>query len=236
VACSPYGRVLEFVGAGEPIGIAAAQIYGTTAWVSGFYVRGDAGMRLRPIIVRQAIEWLWAEGVACIMAPVTLADEGLWVAQGGRVLSQLVRYSEGRFTEASDEHVVPFDPTHTLGLLHLDRQATGSERSALLLEHTFLAQVYAQAGRLRGYLLPLTGDGWVVADSIHVGQELLRWLLPLRNEVVLPSFQTAASDQLTADGYRAERLGTLIQLGEHRPLRLDLVYAFGARGLWEDKL
>jgi hypothetical protein len=130
------------------------------------------------------------------------------------------------FTEAQDEAVVLLEPTHRMALLHLDARATGEDRTTLLLEHHYAARVYVERARVRGALLPLLGNGLILADHAHAGLELLRWLLPVQQRPVVPEGNTAAAEQLTAWNYCVVHTSIRLVLGPVPPFRPELIYAW----------
>lgn len=133
---------------------------------------------------------------------------------------------EGGFEEAERDEVLPFDPTHTLALLHLDRNATGEHRATLLLEHAFAARVYEAGGRVRGILLPVLGNGLILADRAVAGLELQRWLLPVVPRIVVPEGNAAAAEQLHAWGYTVVNTELRLVRGTKPRFRPELVYAW----------
>ncbi|HRD54095.1 MAG TPA: hypothetical protein PKY96_15760, partial [Flavobacteriales bacterium] len=139
------------------------------------------------------------------------------------------RMQGGRFVQASHAEVVPMEPQHRLGVLHLDRRASGfAQRSALLHEFEFLAQVYLEGSVVRGFAMPLLGEGLIVADAPHAGLELQRWLLPHQAHLLLPEGSPALA-HLTERGYAQEPVGARMVLGPDAA-RAELLYAepFGA--------
>ena len=81
-----------------------------------------------------------------------------------RAQGELVRYTGGRHQQAHRAEVVPAGPEHWLAICHLDRRATGEDRSTWLREHDYLSRVWLEQGRVRGFLLPLAGEGLIIAD------------------------------------------------------------------------
>ena len=97
--------------------------------------------------------------------------------------------------------MVPAGPEHWLAICHLDRRATGEDRSTWLREHDYLSRVWLEQGRVRGFLLPLAGEGLIIADHPAIGLELQRWLLPLKDHITLPTCQPEVQEHLVKQGY-----------------------------------
>jgi hypothetical protein len=87
-------------------------------------------------------------------------------------------------------------------MLHMDRRASGEDRRLFLLEHPYLGQAYEENGTLRGFALPMAGNGPVVAEHATAGLELQRWLLPVQNWLLVPSGANEAFTHLIRQGYR----------------------------------
>ncbi|MCB9179541.1 MAG: GNAT family N-acetyltransferase [Flavobacteriales bacterium] len=74
-----------------------------------------------------------------MMAPPESAD---WFRRlGFEAQGELVRYTGGRHQQAHRAEVVPAGPEHWLAICHLDRRATGEDRSTWLREHDYLSRV-----------------------------------------------------------------------------------------------
>lgn len=151
-------------------------------------------------------------------------EEDFWRAQGFAESTPLLRYTGGRFIQATWDSIDHFEPRHRMAVMHLDRRASGEERSELLLEHEYLGRVEEEGGIVRGFTLALIGEGLTVANDVEVGLELLRWHFPIQEHVLL--FEgNAAHAHLTERGYRAEPIGTRMVRGEVAPHRPGLIYA-----------
>lgn len=78
-----------------------------------------------------------------ILAP--LNDVALWETLGFAQTETILRYSGGKFIQATHDEVIHYEAWHRMALLRLAKIATGEDRSTLLMEHTYLGQVYAKA-------------------------------------------------------------------------------------------
>ena len=134
-----------------------------------------------------------------VMAPPESAD---WFRRFDfKEQGELVRYTGGRHQQAHRAEVVPAGPEHWLAICHLDHRATGEDRSTWLREHDYLSRVWLEEGRVRGFLLPLAGEGLIIADHPAIGMELQRWLLPLKDHITLPTGQPEVHEHLVKQGY-----------------------------------
>lgn len=225
---TPYAVLLQAQAHGEVLGCMGALRFGTDARIV-LLSAPNADAPLREALIDALVKRLRAEGMERITAIVNTRDESCWQAHGFVAREQLLRLHGGRFVQATHDAVVPMEPCHRLGVMHLDRKATGiAQRSALLQEFEFLAQVYLEGNAVRGFVLPLLGDGLIVADSLYAGLELQRWLLPHQAHLLLPSNSPGLA-HLSERGYAHEAVGARMVLGPDGA-RADLFYAepFGA--------
>ncbi len=138
---------------------------------------------------------------------------------------ECAQFRRGVFLEASRDEVVPFEPQHLLSVLHLDRKATGEDRRAYLQEHLYLGLVYLEAGRVRGFALPLAGEGCIVAERPDIGLELQRWLLPLQDQLIVPLDQAAIVDHFAAQGFTRTTVATHLVRGHLPDMHPSFWYA-----------
>lgn len=131
-----------------------------------------------------------------------------------------------QFAEAERDEVQPLDAAHNLALLHLYRRATGEAEDTLLLEHSYVARFYAEGQRVAGILLPVLGQGLIVAQHPTAGLELQRWLLPVQPRLVVPEGNSAAADQLKRWGYDVVSTSLRMIRGRTPAFRPELVYAW----------
>lgn len=231
---TPYATVLAAWQGEQLAGLATGWRLHEAACITTLYAEPDA-----PTVYTTLADALLAalvpDAAPCVVH-TTPAHVARWTALGFTPQHELLRVAPVRFTAAQQTAVVALEPRHWLAVFRLDRTATGLDRRPLLLEHDYLAQVYEEAGRVRGFLMPLLGQGLIVADAPHVGLELQRWLLPVQPQLLLPATRAALdhfAEQAAAVHTEAVCLvrGTL-------PQHLDMRYAepYGpVDGAWEEE-
>jgi hypothetical protein len=186
---TPYTTVLGAWHGDRLAGLATGWRLNEAASITTLHVRPDAPDAYTAL-AEALLAALLPDHAPCMVyaAPAHVAR---WTALGFAPRHELVRVTQVRFTAAQRPAVVALEPHHWLAVFRLDRTATGLDRRPLLLEHDYLGQVYAEAGRVRGFYLPLLGHGLIVADAPHVGLELQRWLFPVQPQVLLPATSAA---------------------------------------------
>lgn len=176
---TPYALALKLVlGEAYFAALATVVLHADSAWLlPTHWVALSRTADLEQLLLAAVVNTCAQAGRPRMGALVSEEALPLYAQQGFVEHARMVRYAGGQAEEPVRTDVVPLEPQYTLGLLHLDRRATGEDRSAWLLEHLFLGQVLVQRGLVRGFLLPLLQDGLIVADGPETELELLRWKL-----------------------------------------------------------
>ncbi len=223
---TPYATALVLVHANAILGVATVVRFGTSAQVGRFHIH--------PAHQRQGLgTLLWHAVVAQHTAqhmPILLHCDprilAFWERQGLVEQCAFSTYANGLFQEATRDEVAIMQPHHTLALLRLDQRATGEDRSMLLMEHHYAGQAYVEGGQVRGVLLPILGNGYIVADAPEVGLELQRWLLPTQHRIAVPELNTPANEHLLDRDY--DVVGTTVRIVWGTPPHFDpqLVFAW----------
>lgn len=228
LARTPYALLLHKQTQNTLLGCAGALRFGTDARIVLLRSATHDAL-LHAALAEAIIRQLRALGAERITVIAPIPDEPFWRMHGFATHEQVLRLHGGRFVQATHDAVLPMEPRHRLGVLHLDRKATGiAQSSALLQEFEFLAQVYLEGNVVRGFAMPLLGDGLIVADSIYAGLELQRWVLPHQAHLLLPASSPGVA-HLSERGYAHEVVGARLVLGPD-VARPELIYAepFGA--------
>ncbi len=125
------------------------------------------------------------------------------------------------------DEVIHYEAYHRMALLRMAKSVMGEDRSELLMEHTYLGQVYAQGDAIRGFSLALLGEGLILADDPKVGLELQHWHFPILEHLLIPAGNTAAATHLTERGYTATVEGIRMVRGPVPELKEEMVFGWG---------
>ena len=231
---TPYATVLAAWHGEQLAGLATGWRLNGAACITTVVVRPDAPA-VHTALAEALLAALVPDGAPCVVH-ASPAHAARWTALGFAPQHALVRVAGVRFAEAQRPAVALLEPPHWLGVFRLDRLASGLDRRPLLLEHAYLAQVYTEQGRVRGFYLPLLGDGLIVADDPAVGLELQRWLFPVQPQLLLPE----SSPVLEVLSARAAAVSTEAVCLVRGPLprQAELLYAepYGAAdGAWAEE-
>ncbi len=229
---TPYARAFCAVAFEEEVaGIATAVRFGDSARITACkLVTGFDATAARVGLVNTLLDALHNDG--CTAFSITVAPDQVehWKAFEFVPQENLLRYTGGKFYEATYPDVVWIEPQHRMAVMHLDRQASGEDRHALLLEHEYIGRVYMDGNTVRGFALALLGNSLIVADTPSVGLELQRWIFPTQDYLFVPEGNATAHAHLLERGYTAAVAGVRMVRGEARTQRIANIFGepFGA--------
>ncbi len=207
------------------VGLGTAVAHEGTGWIGDLLMMPcHASPEMEHALLTALMKELHAMGCASVGAVVVPSAAELFAAQGFAPEGAVLRYAGGASEVPTLDEVQLFEPHHTLGLLHLDRLASGEDRRTMLLEHSYLDRVYVEKGRVRGAYLPLLGNGLQLADRPDVGEELLRWHLPYVTEHGMPEENAVARAFLEERGYAVQGRLPWLRCGAALPWRAGLNY------------
>lgn len=198
--------------------------YGITGWITLLQSIDPEAHR---ILAEGLLAHLVAQGNSTQSTLSPLADVALWETLGFVQTETILRYSGGKFIQATHDEVIHYEAWHRMALLRLAKSAMGEDRSTLLMEHTYLGQVYAEGSGIRGFSLLLLGQGLIIADDPKVGLELQRWHFPLQEHVLIPAGNEAAHKHLTEQGYTTTVEGIRMVRGPVPELKVEMVFGWG---------
>lgn len=226
-ARTPYATLKLMEVNDELVGYCTALQFGTTARIAHFFLHPSVHEPVNGQVIADHFSYDMLVGeAASVHVQCTQNDVPFWERSGFTAYDRFVQYGGGEFVEAQRDEVLLMEPVHTLALLHLDRKATGQERTTLLMEHRYAAQGYVEEKCLRGALLPVLGHGYIVADAPQVGLELQRWLLPVQQHIIVPEANEAACAHLHERGYRVQATSVRLVRGAKPDFRPEMVFAW----------
>lgn len=222
---TPYASVFKLQLNGAVVGYATGIVHVSTGWVREVHCVPRTPLEEECKLLQGLLQWMEAQGAATQLAIVYEIDELLFEDCGFESDGGLLWYEDGLFLQASKDEVIIMEPEHMMAVLHMDRQATGEDREQLIREHQYLGSVYMEGTRVRGFSLPLLGNGLIVADSPEVGLELQRWLLPIQPHLILPVGHLQAHAHMIQRKYTATPSGTRMVRGPRPAYKPHMIYA-----------
>lgn len=223
---TPYALAFVATLNEELAGCVLGICHGQSAWFQDLAVHGlCTGEGVGKALTMAMLDAMEEAGCTAQMVLSTDEGEGFWERFGFVPQVELMEYTDIRSTEATEDNVDRLEPEHSMAVLHLDRIATGEDRSTWLREHFYLGQVYLEGARVRGFLLPLLGQGLIVADSPEVGHELQRWLLPVQDLVRLPVGHLQAHAHMVRAQASIRSAGLRMVRGDSPEFRPYMIYA-----------
>ncbi len=157
-----------------------------------------------------------------------LVDEAsvqVFLAQGFRDQGAYVHYAGGKCEAPTLDEVELCEPHHSMGILRIDKLASGEDRRVLISEHFYASRIFVNKGKVQGNYMVLLGEGHVVAENTFAGLELLRWHLPHVTGVWLPEANAVALEFLQDRNYTEQGRTMRMVRGAELPWRPDMVYA-----------
>ncbi len=164
------------------------------------------------------------KGCATISALVAPHELSHFAALGFTPVGDYVKYSGGTTEAPTLDEVELFEPHMSMGVLHLDRLASGEDRRTLVSEHFYASRIFIKNGRVQGNYIVLLGEGLLIAQSAFVGEELLRWHLPHVSDIWVPEQNSAAVDFLQRRGYQENDRVTRMGRGPALDWRPEMIF------------
>ncbi len=218
---TPYALAEVALAEAGVMGAASAMLGGGQGWITFL----DGPPRAQEMLVPVLLERMQEAGASTQYITAREKQATLLEAHGFRPLGRMLRYAGGQFREATLDQVVHFDPRYRLGMAHVLGKAVGNGMLDMVLEHDYLTQLYVDEGRVDGVLVPLLGQGLILAGGPRAGLELQRWLWPVQEEMVLPEENATAHEHLVECGYQFTEEGLFMARGEPH-WRPEMIYGW----------
>ncbi len=223
---TPYAVALKSI-FGEALvsGLGLAIAHNGTGWI------GDRLMHprfrrpeLEGDLVSALLKQLEAKGCSTVSILAAEAAIPLFERQGFVPEGWYVTYAGGQCEAPTLDEVELFEPHHSLGVLRMDKLASGEDRRILISEHFYASRIFVKNGKVLGNYMVLLGEGLIVAENTFAGEELLRWHLPHVAEVTLPEANAAAIEFLQQRKYTEQRRVLRMRRGPALPWRPEMVW------------
>jgi hypothetical protein len=230
---TPYAVAFKHTGpSGTATGLGTAIAHQGTGWLGNCIMLPGTGRCIAEAELREALlAELRGRGCSTVCTVVEEDQVSAWTRMGFVTESSYLCYAGGSCGEPTLDEVELCEPRHVLGILNLDRKASGEDRRSLVGEHLYVGRIYTENGRVRGCYLPLLGDGLILADRPDAGEELLRWHLSHVREIWLPEANAAARAFLEQHGYSWRGRRLRMRLGDALNWQPAMVYGWTCEGL-----
>ena len=174
--------------------------------------------------LRQMCDALEQKGCVTISALVAAHERAHFESLGFTAVGDYVHYGGGKSELPTLDEVELFEPHMSMGVLHLDKVASGEDRRTLLSEHFYASRIFIKNGRVQGNYIVLLGEGLLIAQNEFVGEELLRWHLPHVTSIWLPERNAAGLDFLQRRGYQETERLTRMSRGPALAWKPEMLY------------
>lgn len=223
---------------GVAAGTVATFLFGTIGWIAMLLV--DKSRRRRGIgarLLQDAIAALKSRGAATIRLDATPLGRPIYEGHGFRAEYDLYRF-EGTLRGAAVPETAAHRAPDLDRLCRLDREATGTERRALLerlaQETSAWSCIAEEEGDLTGYLFTRPGSravqiGPAVARSVAAGEQLLRAaasrLAGTTIFIDVPEPNAPPTRWAESQGLVRQRVLTRMSLGDPVNDRVEMLWA-----------
>lgn len=112
--------------------------------------------------------------------------------------------------------VIPYHTKYKEELLALDRLISAEDRVRVLENHLASAILYVSGGKLQGAYFPFLLDGFVLAQTVEAGTELMKLRMRTKYNARFPMDNHACTDFLVKHGYEISGSSKRMILGEKR--------------------
>ncbi len=225
---------------GRIVGTGIATAYGDVGWVGTIFVDAAArGRGLGRALTRAVADDLETRGCRTLLLIATSHGRPLYEREGFSVLTEHQRFATDGLasgaggTSRTADRVRPFDPGMLPGILQLDREINGGDRSSVLRSFANPEGIQVavdEGGAVRGFLVrgPWGGGGLVAPDPDDA-IALLEWRRiragpGARVATGLPTVNVGGRERLRAAGWAEEPGGTRMVRGPAPNWRPDAVW------------
>ncbi len=204
---TPYAVALKSI-FGEALvsGLGLAIAHEGTGWLGDRLMHPRfRGPELEGALVAALLKELEAKGCSTVSVLAAEAAIPPLTELGFEPDGHYVTYAGGQCEAPTLDEVELCEPHHSMGILRLDKLASGEDRRTLISEHFYASRIFVKNGKVLGNYMVLLGEGLIVAENPFAGEELLRWHLPHVSEITLPEANAAAIEFLQARKYTEVR-------------------------------
>ncbi|HMC97451.1 MAG TPA: hypothetical protein VKG92_07360, partial [Flavobacteriales bacterium] len=138
---TPYAQAFVATANEAVLGIGCCIVHATSGRITLLRAQDDAS---RTALAAALVAHLETAGATTQLITVTEEDVSFWSALGFVAQGNLIRYTGGRFLQATRDEVIHLEPFHRMAVMRQDKQATGEDRGTWLWEHAYLGRVYAE--------------------------------------------------------------------------------------------
>lgn len=214
-AGSSWCRPVKVMHEDRIVGMGTSIFHANTAWLAHIIVHKEyRNEGIGGMIVKDIIAGIDAKLYPTILLIATDLGEPVYKKQGFVTETEYFFYKNGTGAECDTSNLNLFEEKDTAGLLALDRQLSGEDRSWRLRENLNGATVYKHKNRIEGFYMPSLGEGLIVAETAAAGVELMKLRHKSTNPSALPAENKAGINYLEAQGFQFLKQAKRMRLGK----------------------
>jgi len=211
--CSPVKVSID----DKIVGIGAAIVYDTTAWLAHIIV--DPDFRNRGIghqMVEELLKLIKDNRITTCLLTATELGKSIYTKVGFRTVSEYIYLNrEKPWTDyPTSACIAGFQLQYKPQILQMDGEVSGENRESLLSEHLGNSVIYIHDEEVQGFLIPGLKEGPIIAETREAGLELMKVKYSKVDKAVLPADNLAGVEFLKQNGFtETATKGTRMILG-----------------------
>lgn len=198
-----------------------------TAWLAHIIVHPDFRNRgLGREIAGSLVQGLDNDHYRTIYLDATDMGYPVYKKLGFEVETDYI-HLDGEYTDLflnDPSAVIPYHERYRKDIFKLDLLVSDEDRRGILSDHLKPSLLYVENGLLRGAYFPSMFDGFILADNVSAGTELMKIRMRTKNTARFPAGNQHAVNFLLQNNYRHVRNSKRMIRGVKREWKADGIY------------
>jgi GNAT superfamily N-acetyltransferase len=227
----PYLHTIVAERNGAIAGCGNAWIAGAAGWLGNIIVLPEhRGRGIGRATTRSLMDYVRSRGCGLQLLIATELGRPVYEKEGFRETGRYVFLKGPAFKDViHQERIRPARPSDRGGVISLDREATGEDRSLILVKFLTAGVVYEKNGVVGGFCLPEFAHGPVIARDPDAGLALLSWKHHhLDREPVIPEGNVSALGLLKERGYVVSKSAPRMAIGPDTRWKQEMIFGRAA--------
>lgn len=224
--CMPVKIVIDNKIAGIGTGI----IFGKTAWLAHIIVMKKFRKQgIGSAIVTQLIRYLSEQGCKTISLIATDAGYPVYKRAGFIEQTEYIFFENKNrsnlFNKSESIDNIKLSGTDIKCILQLDKKISGENREQLITSYLDNIRIYRSNDKIKGYYLPVLGEGFIAAEDQTAGLDLLKFKHANISKGILPADNKTGIEFFLQNGFQETGRAKRMIYGKEFDLQLDKVYS-----------
>ena len=212
--CNPIKMIVD----NKIVGVANTITFKNTAWLAHIIVgRKYRNKGFGFQIVKHLLSDLNSKSINSVSLIASPFGEPLYRKFGFRTVSDYIylERKESWIEKKISDRIKPYEVTFYHDIILMDKEASGEEREPLLMQFIESSFVYIENDEIRGFYIPLMGEGLIIATTTEAGIELMNMKYATVDKAVIPESNQIGLAFLKQNGFcQSETRGKRMILGK----------------------